>query len=82
VLHCATDWHDYAEQMLAVLSAEPGLARQESLRGPRRTPGPRRLGPGLHAPLNLRLRSSSSPTRCRPCPAPRGRTRCGTRRTP
>lgn len=24
-LHCATDWQDYAEQMLAVLSAEPGL---------------------------------------------------------
>ncbi len=25
-LHCATDWQDYAEQMLQVLSAEPGLA--------------------------------------------------------
>ena len=25
-LHCATDWQDYAEQMLAVLSAEPALA--------------------------------------------------------
>lgn len=25
-LHCATDWQPYAEQMLAVLSAEPGLA--------------------------------------------------------
>jgi len=24
-LQCATDWQDYAEQMLAVLSAEPGL---------------------------------------------------------
>ena len=24
-LHCATDWHDYAEQMLEVLSAEPSL---------------------------------------------------------
>jgi tRNA (guanine-N7-)-methyltransferase len=24
-LHCATDWEDYAEQMLAVLSAEPSL---------------------------------------------------------
>jgi tRNA (guanine-N7-)-methyltransferase len=24
-LHCATDWEDYAEQMLAVLSAEPML---------------------------------------------------------
>ncbi|OIV38139.1 tRNA (guanosine(46)-N7)-methyltransferase TrmB [Mangrovactinospora gilvigrisea] len=26
VLHCATDWEPYAEQMLAVLSAEPLLA--------------------------------------------------------
>jgi tRNA (guanine-N7-)-methyltransferase len=25
-LHCATDWQPYAEQMLAVLSADPGLA--------------------------------------------------------
>jgi len=25
-LHCATDWQHYAEQMLAVLAAEPGLA--------------------------------------------------------
>jgi tRNA (guanine-N7-)-methyltransferase len=25
-LHCATDWQDYADQMLAVLSAEPSLA--------------------------------------------------------
>jgi tRNA (guanine-N7-)-methyltransferase len=25
LLHCATDWEPYAEQMLAVLSAEPGL---------------------------------------------------------
>ena len=24
-LHCATDWQPYAEQMLEVLSAEPGL---------------------------------------------------------
>jgi len=27
-LHCATDWQDYAEQMLAVLSAEPGLVNR------------------------------------------------------
>ncbi len=26
VLHCATDWQDYAEQMLSVLSAEPMLS--------------------------------------------------------
>ena len=25
ILHCATDWLEYAEQMLAVLSAEPTL---------------------------------------------------------
>ena len=25
ILHCATDWQDYAEQMLAVLVAEPAL---------------------------------------------------------
>ena len=25
-LHCATDWEDYAQQMLAVLSAEPALS--------------------------------------------------------
>jgi tRNA (guanine-N7-)-methyltransferase len=25
LLHCATDWEPYAEQMVAVLSAEPGL---------------------------------------------------------
>ena len=24
-LHCATDWQDYAEHMLAVLGAEPAL---------------------------------------------------------
>lgn len=28
-LHCATDWEDYAEQMLRVLSAEPALKNQE-----------------------------------------------------
>ena len=26
ILHCATDWQPYAEQMREVLSAEPGLA--------------------------------------------------------
>ena len=29
VLHAATDWQDYADHMLAVLSAEPGLERVE-----------------------------------------------------
>lgn len=28
VLHMATDWHDYAEQMLRVAEAEPGLANR------------------------------------------------------
>ena len=31
-LHCATDWEDYAHQMLEVLSAEPALAN--SVEGP------------------------------------------------
>jgi tRNA (guanine-N7-)-methyltransferase len=35
VLHCATDWQDYAEQMLAVLSAEPGLANTAEGYAPR-----------------------------------------------
>jgi tRNA (guanine-N7-)-methyltransferase len=34
-LHCATDWQDYAEQMLAVLSAEPGLVNTASAYAPR-----------------------------------------------
>lgn len=29
LLHCATDWEPYAEQMMAVLSAEPGLVLEE-----------------------------------------------------
>jgi tRNA (guanine-N7-)-methyltransferase len=29
-LHCATDWQPYAEQMLAVLNAEPGLVNTAS----------------------------------------------------
>jgi len=28
ILHLATDWEDYAQQMMAVLSSEPGLANQ------------------------------------------------------
>ncbi len=30
-LHCATDWQDYAEQMLAVLGADPGLVNSVSV---------------------------------------------------
>lgn len=34
-LHCATDWQPYAEQMLAVLSAEPALANTAAAYAPR-----------------------------------------------
>ena len=34
-LHCATDWQPYAEQMLAVLSAEPLLANTAEAYAPR-----------------------------------------------
>lgn len=34
-LHCATDWQPYAEQMLEVLSAEPGLANTAAGYAPR-----------------------------------------------
>ncbi len=34
-LHCATDWQEYAEQMLAVLGAEPALANTAEAYAPR-----------------------------------------------
>ncbi len=34
-VHCATDWHPYAEQMLAVLSAEPGLVNTAETYAPK-----------------------------------------------
>ena len=34
-LHCATDWEDYAEQMLTVLSAEPSLQNTAESYAPR-----------------------------------------------
>jgi len=34
-LHCATDWQDYAEQMLQVLSAEPTLRNTAEAYAPR-----------------------------------------------
>ena len=34
-LHCATDWQEYAEQMLAVLSAEPTLQNTAEAYAPR-----------------------------------------------
>ncbi len=55
VLHCATDWQPYAEQMLAVLSAEPGLVNTADGYAPRPAWRPRsrfeargeRLGHGV-----------------------------------
>ena len=38
-LHCATDWQPYAEQMLAVLSAEPLLAIRPGATQPSPTTG-------------------------------------------
>ena len=35
LLHCATDWEEYAEQMLAVLGAEPLLANTVAAYAPR-----------------------------------------------
>ncbi len=34
-LHCATDWQDYAEQMLSVLGAEPQLVNSHNSYAPR-----------------------------------------------
>ena len=34
-LHCATDWQDYAEQMLAVLSGDPALVNTAETYAPR-----------------------------------------------
>lgn len=39
VVHCATDWEPYAEQMLDVLSAEPGLANSHPAGGFAPRPG-------------------------------------------
>lgn len=39
-LHVATDWDDYAEQIVAVLAAEPALAVRNHSTGPRRSGRP------------------------------------------
>ncbi|MBW8806055.1 MAG: tRNA (guanosine(46)-N7)-methyltransferase TrmB [Catenulisporales bacterium] len=39
VLHCATDWAEYAEQMLAVLTADPGLRNRYAGYAPRAAVG-------------------------------------------
>jgi tRNA (guanine-N7-)-methyltransferase len=58
-IHCATDWENYAEQMLEVLSGEPLLANTadgyaprppaDKIRNPRPEAGPRRLGSDFQA---------------------------------
>ena len=49
-LHCATDWEDYAQQMLAVLSDEPQLANAHSAFSPdRRNPIAERPTTKFHA---------------------------------
>lgn len=63
-LHCATDWQEYAEQMLAVFSAEPLLVNQHAAGGysPRPVPRPltkfeqrgQRLGHGVWDLIFLR----------------------------
>lgn len=44
MLHCATDWADYAEQMLQVLSADPGLVNAAAA-----IANPASAGPGAGA---------------------------------
>ena len=44
IVHCATDWEPYAEQMLEVLTAEPGLENVRSDGGYAPRPAP--TGPG------------------------------------
>jgi tRNA (guanine-N7-)-methyltransferase len=80
-LHCATDWQPYAEQMLAVLGAEPllantcgqrlrpqtGLPAADQVREPRAQARPRGLGPGVPAPLKPSARRGIA--RCAPCAA-------------
>ena len=50
-VHCATDWQEYAEQMLAVLEAEPGLKNSAPGFAPR--PGYRPLTKFEKRGLNL-----------------------------
>jgi tRNA (guanine-N7-)-methyltransferase len=70
-LHCATDWAPYAEEMLAVLTAEPLAAQPlpglraaahapagHEVRGARAERGPRGLRPLVHEELNARCRAS------------------------
>jgi tRNA (guanine-N(7)-)-methyltransferase len=64
-LHLATDWEDYAVQMLEVLGAEPpcehgrrvcaaaGVPAADQVREPRPEAGARGVGPGVHEKVSL-----------------------------
>ena len=70
-LHCATDWQPYAEQMLQVLAAEPGLRNTTAGYAPRPAWRPQtkfearglKLGHGV---WDLVFSASSPPSRCTP----------------
>jgi tRNA (guanine-N7-)-methyltransferase len=70
-LHCATDWQPYAEQMLQVLSAEPGLTNTAAGYAPRPAWRPltkfeaRGLKLG-HGVWDLVFSASSPPSPCTP----------------
>jgi len=70
-LHCATDWQPYAEQMLELLSATPGLANTADGYAPRPASRPltkfeaRGLGLG-HGVWDLVFSASSPPSPCTP----------------
>ncbi len=69
-LHCATDWQDYAQQMLAVLSAEPRLANTAADYAPRPPTRPltrferrgQRLGHGTWDLVFTRREDTPAPT--------------------
>ena len=65
-LHCATDWQPYAEQMLEVLSAEPGLRNTAAGYAPRPAWRRWRPSPRNTRPTRRRLRRGSSPGFGRP----------------
>ncbi|MDO8959113.1 MAG: tRNA (guanosine(46)-N7)-methyltransferase TrmB [Rhodocyclaceae bacterium] len=69
-LHCATDWEEYAKQMLEVLTAEPLLANTAAGFAPRPVWRPQtkfetrglRLGHGVWDVLFMRRRPETSPS--------------------
>ena len=72
-LHCATDWQPYAEQMLEVLAAEPGLVNTDPAAGYVPRPAWRPLtkfeARGLklgHGVWDLVFSASSPPSPCTP----------------